>query len=155
MKTRYNGYKGRDIKAKASCNIIKKKKLNVFFLESFAIDKEVGWRVSYGQLQNVSHDQMIGHGLDYILKDFQNFGGRERTEKSEIEKMSNSEYRKFNRDHYFVGVGIDNQNTLRINPMHKCRGGHVSKEGEEIYIQLPCSNEEFYNKLMEAFEKCE
>jgi len=139
---------------KPSCNVFLNIKSNTFLIESLIIDSEFGWYASCGKFQHITDDEIKNCGLNYIMHNIKEFKRREKKELSEHDKMTSVQYRRFHKNHKQVGIDSDNSNTLRITPMHRCRGGRVGKEGEEMYIQLPCSNEDFYNILMEAFDKC-
>jgi len=137
------------------CSIYLNKKSGDFVLEHEAISKEFGWTTSCGSLVHISNSEMINKGINVVLQSISEFFQREKLEKSELEKLPIAQQKKFERAHKLLGLSLNRQDLLRLTPMHKGnRGGYISTPGEEIHVDLPCSNQEFYQKLMEAFSKC-
>lgn len=136
-----------------SCGVYLDKKSNEYKLESFAISKEFGWTTSCGVLRLVSENEMRQNGLEIVKIDLSKFESRVKDEKSELEKMTPQQLGQFNKRHKNVGISLRG-NILRIDPMEKCEGGHIGVEGGEILIDISSSNEDFYERLMEAFDKC-
>jgi len=137
-----------------SCTIYLNKKNGQFILEGHAIESKFGWCASYGALIFVSREEMGKRGIDIVLQDLQEFSQRCGDEKSEHENMTASERSTFDRKHKNVGITLISSDSLRLFPMHKEQGGHIGNPGEEVYVKLPVSSEEFFQKLMEAFDKC-
>ena len=135
------------------CNIFMDKETKNFVLENWAIDDKLRC-IGFGPFIHISNEKMKENGLSIIRQNLDSFFYRKVTEKSEYGKMTNTEEQRFLKNHKNVGIHLENKECLTLLPMPREGGGYIGKPEDRINVNLPCTNEEFYQKLMEAFDKC-
>lgn len=88
--------------------------------------------------------------ISWIVENQPNF---DPNDKSELELMNSGQTRKFYKEHKDVSLNFDSSGEIYLTPFGKVNlyGGGVGK-GKIILIP-PITNESFWEKLMEAFEK--
>jgi hypothetical protein len=134
------------------------KKTGKFKILNFAIHHEFGYSVGWGDFVPVSVEDIRTRGVQIILNNLEGFFLRDTRDKSKLysmSKMSQREQRLLERDHHVVGIDNYKDNLLRLMPMSRYpSGGYVGDVKDQIELQLPCDNEEFYQNLLEAFRRC-
>lgn len=118
-----------------------------------------GASTPYGEFVHMSADAMRNEALDLILADFGEYARRDPRHGSAVHGFS-AEARKANRflrSYDQVHVWLQSDSALSFGPVRVTSrsgdSGVVSKQDVST-ISLPCSNNDFYQNLMAAFEKC-
>jgi hypothetical protein len=137
-----------------TCDILMNINTGDFVMISYARKSESGFTAMCGPVQNISKKEMKSNGLYLIQNDIAGFRKRINCEKSEFECMPLIKQNKFYREHKLVGIAEYENDKLMLSPMHNNRGRHTSKPGEELFVTLPCTSDEFFDKLKMAFAKC-
>lgn len=134
------------------CDLYMNKDKTLFLLGSCAIESTYGMTVTYGNLKHILQEDMKSRGLDIVLKDLEEFPRREKKqdEKSELQKMTPAEEKKFHKDHRYILLQQNNKNTLEMTPMKPVKKGFSGNK--ETVVSLPCTNADFFESLMQAFE---
>jgi hypothetical protein len=126
----------------------------LFLLDNHAIDKQFGFRTSWGSLVRVPVEEMSRRGIDIVLENLKEFTTRSKIEKSELEVMSPSEQREFEERHRLAGIQLSSSNMLLLLPMKRDpAGGYTGEQGDRLEIPLPCDNAKFYQVLLAALAR--
>lgn len=125
---------------------------NCFVIINQAESQQYGCAEEYGSLVRLSHDEMQSSGLAIILKSLDEYPTRKKTEKSELEKLSQTEQTKFEREHKHIGLSLQKGSEIWIDPMHIGKKGMIGGTRQERQIlRLPTNQEAFFQALLEAF----
>jgi hypothetical protein len=142
-------------KLRPVCDIYVNKETKDFILENSAWTEEYGGLIiGCGPSVHISNNEMKTSGVEIVLRNLKGFFNRKKNEKTEYEMMTKNQQQKFLREHNLVSIYLDKNNFLEILPWKREGGGHIGIPEGKIVVNLPCTNEEFYQKLMESFEKC-
>lgn len=109
-----------------------------------------GW-FERGNLLRYKANEFKEQGWDMVLQVIENQLAFDPNDKSELDQMSSAKQSKFDREHKCVGLYFDSSGEIYLVPFKKESGGGVGKE--KIILGSPITNEPFWEKLMEAFEK--
>lgn len=106
-----------------------------------------------GDLLKYAAAEFQAKGWDLIINANNNIPIFDPADKSEIGRMTTTQQRHFYKEHGSVSLYIYSSGEIHLWASEKLndRGGTVGKE--KIVFKTPVTNELFWEKLMEAFEK--
>lgn len=107
-----------------------------------------------GKLLRYKEDEFKEKGWDIVLKVVENTPAFDPDDKAELDRMNSAQRCKYYKAHKVVDLNISSDAVL-LWPYKKVndRGGMEGKE--KIVLTLPITNQSFWEKLMEAFEKAD
>ncbi|WP_417380799.1 hypothetical protein [Gimesia sp.] len=139
-----------------SCCVNKNLKSGHYLLVSEVLAPETGANFTWGNLLEITELEMQKEGLSIIMKDLEAYHDRNADGRSEIDKMSQEEHFTFLKNHDCVCISMCDEEQLRLSPMKTdLNGSGRGKQEDQIFVDLNCSNDEFYNALIQAFKTCE
>ncbi len=139
-----------------SCCVNKNLKTGDYLLVSEVLAPETGANFTWGNLLEITKLEMQKEGLSIILNDLEAYHDRNTDGRSEIDKMSHEEHSAFLKNHDCVCISMSDEEQLRLSPMKSdLNGSGRGKQEVQIFVDLKCSHDEFYEALMKAFKTCE
>jgi len=129
------------------------------FVRHAPLGPDGGASTTYGDFVHINPDDMQIKGLDLILADFKEYFRRDPKHGSVLDGFSPEAKNasKFLRAYDQVDVSLQSDSALSLSPIcvttRSGDSGVVRKQDISL-VSLPSSNEVFFQRLMEAFEKC-
>ncbi|MBI2567763.1 MAG: hypothetical protein HYV63_12095 [Candidatus Schekmanbacteria bacterium] len=135
--------------------VYKHRKSGNFSIEVWVDSPRVpGALTQWGELVQVPAELMQKEGLDVILHWLAGWRERILDETSTPPPESPAAYRKFARAHDSVSV-YQLGGTLELSPSRHGRTGWIGcLEEDDVQLELPSSNQAFFEALMKAFSRC-
>lgn len=133
------------------------KKTKEILLLNFSYGKRgtlSGWW-GQGNLLRCEEDEFRVKGWDIISEVIKNQPVFNPDDKSEIGRMNSAEQRKFYNTHKKVGLYFYARGEVQLWPYKKDNESEGMIGKEKIPLTPPVSNQIFWEKLMEAFEKAD
>jgi len=128
-----------------------------FKLIRWAAEEGSGVTTTTGPLIPVTKEQMANEGLRIIMECLRTYrmwpAGT--VHESEIGSMDSRTRSKFVKDHQFVDVLQRDRKSINDRPNHRAGRGWRGITGylhEEVRLNLPVTQEQFYQALLKAFE---
>jgi len=113
----------------------------------------------FGDFMHVSAEDLCAKGLDLILGDLKEFRSRDPEHGCVLDGFSPKakKARKLLKEYDEVLVQLESESLISLNPVcvtGRARESGVVRKVDVELIPLPCSNGAFFQRLVQAFDKC-
>src|SRR5687767_13264906 len=105
-------------------------KTNVFAVSRYTVDPNTKFTVACGKLLRLNSQKFEMQGLQLVLQCLKEFDSEIDYGKSELETLSAVQGQRFRREHRLIGIKLEEENRLALDPMIPERGGWISAREE-------------------------